>query len=403
VAKGAKSFDDLLKEISYNIDRMNEVNLSTAFHRIAKISKASSLEQTLRDHRFRDLQERVRRALWHSMDLLGTDRGKQVPMSAACVCWSHATLRIPDSPLFAEIARRCSPYMRDFKSLEVANILWAFAKLGENEKNCVEVFHAAAGQVMARPEAFTVVNMSTLVWAFATARVRQRDFFNLIARRIDHSVGEAESQEIANTLWAFATAGSYEKNLFTKLGDQAAQKLHSFKAQEAANAAWAFGRASLSHLKFFSALEDRLRVWEVSPSGLSQFEPQHMAMIIGAVSTLYPVEETADLDSEADEDTAANDQPEPSHAAQNDTAAAEKGQPVAWGLVSLLLPECMRKMRQFKIEEIARVLQACSRLGLRRSGALPPVGAEQAALVATRFAERVSVEQPGALEVKLRR
>merc|ERR1719261_353816 len=104
---------------------------------------------------------------------------------------------------------------------------------------------------------------------------------------------KAESQEIANTLWAFATAAAFDKKLFNVMGHQAVRKLPSFKAQEAANVAWAFGRAKIVHTDLFTKLEEHLRLCQAR-TGLSDFAPQHLAMIIGACSQLYPVESTED-------------------------------------------------------------------------------------------------------------
>lgn len=217
VSKGKHTVAEFLGEIDGNIDRMNEVNLSTAFHRIAKICRPENKDEILRDSRFNRLQVRVSGALWHNLPRLGTRDGKQVPMSIACVCWAHATLRLTNTELFTEVARRSGPYMRDFKNLEAANLLWAFAKLGESGEFVVELFNAAASDVIKRPKDFTIVNLSTLAWAFATARIKNTSFFKVIARRIEENADKAESQEIANTLWAFATAGAIHKNLFHQM------------------------------------------------------------------------------------------------------------------------------------------------------------------------------------------
>merc|ERR1712176_385636 len=126
-----------------------------------------------------------------AMHWLGGGGGSQVPMGAACVCWAHATLRMPDPHLFSEVSRLCAPHLKLFKNLEVANLVWAFAKLGEKGQGPTDLFNAAASEAMARTGDFTVVNLSTLAWAFATSRVRHKQFFKMVARRVTESAEKA--------------------------------------------------------------------------------------------------------------------------------------------------------------------------------------------------------------------
>lgn len=262
---------------------------------------------------------------------------------------------------------------------------------------------------------FTVINLSTLAWSFATARVKHQQFFKAVARRVEQNASKAESQEIANTLWAFATAGSFDKKLFTALGAQAARKLETFKAQEAANAAWAFGRAGLPHLQFFGALEQHLRACGARDAGLRDFAPQHLAMIMGACAQLHPVEGAeeedgcpaeaeAEVEAEAAEFCEEADDEQPCTASSGASGLAggnsDQGRTFAWNLALLVLPECIRKLSRFKVEEAAKVLGACSRLGLRPA----PDGAQplqqQASEEASRFVSEVTAHLPAALAPK---
>lgn len=403
VNKGARSLSDFLDEIDANLDRMNEVNLSTAFHRVAKVCKPDAKDDVIHNARFRRLQARAAGALWSQLALLGQKEGQQVPMSAACVCWAHATMRFADNRLFEEVALRCAPYIRDFKNLEVANILWAFAKLGETSQVCTDLFFAVAENVSGRMRDFTVVNLSTLVWSFATAKIKHSSFFKTIAQEICENVSKAESQEMANTLWAFATAGAFDKRLFAAIGSHAAKKLGSFKAQEAANVAWALGRAKIDHPEFFKALEAHLRSMEQrGDRGMADLSPQHLSMIIGTCAQLYPVEGDEDeAPDAADADYVNEDDGE--QALQSGAASREEGHDQAWRLCLLVLPECLRKTSRFKVEEAAKVLAACSRLGLRLERQDYP-GKElqqQASEAATRFVQAITTQLPEALTYKL--
>jgi len=407
------TLSDFLYEIETKLSQMNEVNLSTAIHRVAKICRSagqSSIDEAKRSPSFPHLQGAVRAALWKTMQLLGNGGGNQVPMGVACVCWAHATLRLPDPQFFAEVAYRCSPHLKMFKNLEVANLIWAFAKLQERGQGATDLFNAAAGEAMARPDDFTVVNLSTLVWAFATSRVKHKSFFKVVARRISDSAREAESQEIANTLWAFATSAVFDKGLFDRMGSEAASKLDSFKAQEAANTAWAYGRSKMYHPGFFEALDRHLRSRAGSHGGLRDFEPQHLSMILGAITTLNPAKGGDDdakggdddrgMDDEADENEEAEagnganaaDSDDEYNKAKTDmddydgdrrgggaqtsssgiAPGGSRGQALAIGLICLLVPESVNKVKYFKPEEASRLRAACRRMALLEDDDEPP-------------------------------
>merc|ERR1712046_403002 len=76
--------------------------------------------------------------------------------------------------------------------------------------------------------------------------------------------------------------------MFRKLGDEAAKKLTTFKPQEMANAAWAIGRSKLPLCNFFEALQRRLQSFEHRPEGLTDFGPQHLAMMLCAIGNIFP-------------------------------------------------------------------------------------------------------------------
>lgn len=403
VEKKQAGMPELLQEALQ--EHANAVNLSTAFHRIAKICRPGGIkaaEEVSRVPRFHELQVRVRDCLLDSLPNLSNSesaasrdgknskqRGDGIPMSVACVCWAHATLRLQDTFLFSEIARHCSPSLGAFKNLELSNLLWAFAKLGEQTRASKGLFKAAAGEALSRPDDFTVVNLSTLVWSFATARVPHGGLFSLVADRIAKGAQQAEGQEIANTLWAFATSGVHEESFFSRMGDEAVNKLQKFKAQESANVAWAFGRAKVPHLGFFGALEEQLRNRKAREGGIMDYEPQHLTMVISAIAVLHPIsiekeeedalgdfnddEEVKELVDEEEKEDGQDKQEgvPPAKLAKRKPggslateAERNRGRCIALGFSVTLLPECLRQVRRFKPDEAARIIKACAKLGL---------------------------------------
>merc|ERR1712050_620265 len=128
------------------------------------------------------------------------------------------------------------------------------------------------------------------------------------------------------------------------LGDEAVRKLPGFKAQEAANVAWACGRASVHHDSFFEGLDGWLCSKKTQQSGLVDYEPQHLAMVLWAGASLYPVvpEEDDEEPMIRDDDEGGEQNSEPAKVGQSlRVSDPVRGQAAAVGLVTSLLPECI--------------------------------------------------------------
>lgn len=393
VGRGTSSVHDLIAAVDDKLGEMNEVNLSTAFHRIAKLIRndPKTVEAVKANSKFANLNMSVKISLMQALGWLGHGpAGNHVPMGVSCVCWAYAALRVRDAELFDEVAYRCSPHMGLFKNLEIANLIWAFAKLAHDGRHESDFFNASGKEVRARPDEFSVVNLSTLVWGFATARIKNAKLFRHVAHRMVLLSNEAESQEMANTLWAFATAAQADRALFRIVGNTAANKLELFKPQEVANTAWSFGRIRIRHLYFFDALDRLLGRQASKYQGLQPYQPQHLAQMIGAVATLYPTSEDAveqPHDEEVVDPEGSDDEGNKKLEAQvrdkvgghiEDESVTNRSQELALSITSKLLPECLCKVKMFKGDEVSRLRNSYHRLGLLLDsdglGSRPPIG-----------------------------
>eukprot|EP00392_Amoebophrya_sp_AT5.2_P002392 g2397.t1 len=165
--------------------------------------------------------------------------------------------------LFKKIAEKAIAWMYDFNVLDIANVAWAFAKVGVFDKD----LFASLGKATTAADAgflvrgsvsgFSMQGLSTTAWSFAKAGHLDAELFAAIARAIvDASAGESasmNSQDVANVSWAFAKACHVDAKLFTLLADRTLEKLRSsspaegtgssdFNAQDLVNIAWAFAK-----------------------------------------------------------------------------------------------------------------------------------------------------------------
>ena len=99
------------------------------------------------------------------------------------------------------ITSLCSSKIEEFKSQEVANILWAFATLGIQKEALFDELTTRALQISG---SFNSQNVANTLWAFATLDIQNEALFNKLAERALQISGSFKSQEITNTLWAFA-------------------------------------------------------------------------------------------------------------------------------------------------------------------------------------------------------
>ena len=110
---------------------MNDVNISTALHRICRACQGRpDMAQQIKSHA--DFQRLVRAA-----EKLLADPKKMAAKCCTVIAWSLASLRIFKASLFGRLAERlaasadlsrCEPY-------EITNLLWAYAVLCRQRRN----------------------------------------------------------------------------------------------------------------------------------------------------------------------------------------------------------------------------------------------------------------------------
>ncbi|CAK0886031.1 unnamed protein product [Prorocentrum cordatum] len=260
---------------------MNLVNLSTAIHRLAKITANDPRAQAvLRQH---PALEELQAAIASALEVL--EPGEVQPQSLSNVVWSLATMRLLNWSLLQVVAALAMTNISLFKPFELSTMLWAFAKLvstdhGEPGSNVKPFFHVAANHITKHVQDFGFRCLATTAWAFATARQRHARFFRSIAAQMIPMVHAANCQEMANTAWAFGTTDFHDDQLFTALAERALMQLHDFKPQELSNLLWGFATNGFFHEGLFAS------------SGLAaqrmNLQAQHLANILWAFARVQP-------------------------------------------------------------------------------------------------------------------
>eukprot|EP00667_Euglena_gracilis_P012253 EG_transcript_12568 len=143
----------------------------------------------------------------------------------------------------------------------VANLVWAYAKLGRSD---AALFGAVAARVAAVPSNLSMKpqEVSNTAWAFATLGIRNEAVMAALADRVVEGgvLATMNAQEVSNTAWAFATLGIHNEAVMAALADRVMEGgvLATMNAQGVANTAWAFATLGIHNEAVMAALADRV-------------------------------------------------------------------------------------------------------------------------------------------------
>mmetsp|Transcript_150097 Transcript_150097/g.279780 ORF Transcript_150097/g.279780 Transcript_150097/m.279780 type:complete len:814 (+) Transcript_150097:89-2530(+) len=320
-AASSGKLDSLLSTIGTYLPQMNLVNLSTAVHRVAKMSSNDQRSQAeLRQHPvLNDLLVAISNNLQNQASCEATQT-----QCLSNVTWSLATLRLVNRPLIELLATLATMQVSSFKSYELSTALWGFAKLYTADSAgsaATSVFQAAAFVIPSQVHQFEFRCLSMIVWAFATMRQRNSRVFSTVATQMVPMVEQANSQEIANTAWAFGTVDLHDEQLFSKLAEKAVQCMHTFKPQELSNLIWGFASNRCYNEDLFARALEIAKTMDQR----EELQAQHLANILWGLARVQ------------------------SRGALTRSA------------VLALLPSCTRQLPTFKPQEISSTAQAVAK------------------------------------------
>eukprot|EP00403_Amphidinium_massartii_P001259 CAMPEP_0178381178 /NCGR_PEP_ID=MMETSP0689_2-20121128/5847_1 /TAXON_ID=160604 /ORGANISM="Amphidinium massartii, Strain CS-259" /LENGTH=993 /DNA_ID=CAMNT_0020001349 /DNA_START=24 /DNA_END=3005 /DNA_ORIENTATION=+ len=227
----------LVATIEAHLPKMNLVNLTTALHRLAKLTAHDPASQAIL-HQHRVLGGIV--AGVHAA-VARSEAGGATPQCQVLsnIPWSLATLNWVDIGLLAKMAVLAEKQIAEFKTFEMSALLWAYAKLGSvNGEACrcaSEVFRLSAVRIVRQAGEFSFRCLVMIAWAFATAGHHDPKVFNAIAPHMRAAAHSAQYQELANTVWSFSTAKVYNEDLYAEVAQRALQHLWDFKGQDFVN------------------------------------------------------------------------------------------------------------------------------------------------------------------------
>lgn len=282
----------LLSMIEAHTENMNIINISTAFHRLAKLTSGDAAQlASLRENGvFVALLKAANTAL------VCAEAADAQPQCQAVsnIVWSLATLQVVDLQLLKTAAVLSRTQLDSFKPFELSSILWAFAKLvsvaqaGELEC-CCPVFIVAARFIPDRVEVFSFRCSVMIAWAFASMAQKSAqvsaiapEFLGAMVEQMTLGLPEASCQELASIAWSFGAAGARHKDFLQGIAVMASQQTASFEAEEFAMLISALADAGVFHAELFEHAVAFVRNSELQPrcmadflQAFSRWQPQH--------------------------------------------------------------------------------------------------------------------------------
>ncbi|CAO5678823.1 MAG: hypothetical protein NEHIOOID_00987 [Holosporales bacterium] len=191
----------------------------------------------------------------------------------------------------------------DFSPQNIANCIWAFAKLGVQAPSAL-----LQAITVDNVRDFNAQGIANCLWAFAKfGRQVPAALFQAITA---DNIGEFKSQGIANCLWAFAKLGQKAPDVLLQAITEG--NIHEFNAQEIGNSLWAFAKLGQkapdillqaiteNNIGAFNAQEITNSLWAFATLSLDapnalffgitarihEFNPQALATCLWACATL---------------------------------------------------------------------------------------------------------------------
>jgi hypothetical protein len=160
-------------------------------------------EQATRGNKLLPYMESAKVFLSHLID----NGDVMTPPQISQVIWALGSLRFSDARTMKELSDiamriRSDPNMA-FNSQEIANIVWAFSKVGYNDRDTALGLVRYVTESPRLSEECTSQEASNMLYSLGKLGLKDTDSFESLSAILMSRLHAASSQAIANALWAF--------------------------------------------------------------------------------------------------------------------------------------------------------------------------------------------------------
>eukprot|EP00741_Cyanophora_paradoxa_P004553 tig00000808_g4422.t1 len=209
------------------------------------------------------------------------------------LAWAFAKLQAHDPALFSAVAGAAASVLPHFSSQGLSNLLWAFAAVQHRDE---ELLRRAAAELCTRMDDLLVAeagppegpgagriqsqNIANIAWAFAKLGVRDEAMMARVKEVALPRLPLCSPQAVANLAWSFGTLKVADREMFRALAAAAGGMLPQFTSQGLSNLAWACATVSFMDGPFLRALA------EEAAARIAEFNPQELSNTAWALASL---------------------------------------------------------------------------------------------------------------------
>lgn len=259
----AHQWRDLLNVYQKEKSAFNDVNYSTILVQLGRIPSTNTNDPTL----LRLLQ-----------DIAQQDLTTFAVRSLANLAYAQARLGLQDNMHTQQffLGLDGARLFRDGNTQEIANTLWACAKLDIYAPDLLDRLDQHSSHLLQHGNPQEIANT---VWACGTLGVHAPILFAELDRQ-HFRLETAKPQEVGNTVWAYAKLGIPAPHLLAAVDQQSDTLLANGNTQEIANTLWAFAKLGTPAPRLLDGFDQRSQVF------LREGNSQDLANVMWACATL---------------------------------------------------------------------------------------------------------------------
>lgn len=190
-------------------------------------------------------------------DSLGAEAAPRLhafkPQEVANLAWAYATAGVPAERLFDAIAHDAFARVGAFTPQGLSNLVWAYGKAGV--ESCDFLFEAVAREIVggstvagerrpSRVAAFKSQELANTAYAFARVGHRDERLFAAVGAEALPRLHEFNEQELANLAWAHAAVGVANGRLLEAIAARLCADVRALSPPGLCNTVLAFAKAS---------------------------------------------------------------------------------------------------------------------------------------------------------------
>eukprot|EP00927_Polykrikos_kofoidii_P028628 TRINITY_DN24951_c0_g1_i1.p1 TRINITY_DN24951_c0_g1~~TRINITY_DN24951_c0_g1_i1.p1 ORF type:complete len:1007 (+),score=138.54 TRINITY_DN24951_c0_g1_i1:36-3056(+) len=243
--RGAEVLGNLIRVIERSVSKFDPGNAVVAFAQAAKILEERSSIKDLEVY-----------PVWTLLLNQLVDFAPRLePRGLSMIAYSSAKLLCNNDALLAALVAAGTRRSSDFSATDIAKMSWAFAKFGLVDEEESEAFWLAlADAVPSKICGGSAVDLSMLIWSFASVFVGDEAMFRGIASATLALPEDIGAQSLSNIVWAFAKSRTEDSRITSTVCRRAISVVDSFAEFDVSNMSWALAQLDAVDYELFDRL-----------------------------------------------------------------------------------------------------------------------------------------------------